>query len=381
MLKVLHVASFSGNIGDNANHNGLRRKIAKICKSNIVYTEIEVRRFYQNYNRPDKLKFDDNFVEIANAHDLVIIGGGNFFEIWIESSSTGTTIDMPGKIIEKIKTPIFFFGLGFDPYKGVPEGNIDKFKSFIDKLIEKKIHTITVRNDGSMKHIENLLGTEYKKKIEHVPDGGFFIELEEANEKIFNISSPYIAINVAKDMADLRFNNGENSITYELFTKTFAKTLDIFLEKQTDFEIIFIPHIYSDLDAIYDILKNMSDPNRRHKVSTAPLLHGLGSEQIVFNIYKNAKFSMGTRFHTNVCSIGLNTPSIGLVSYPKLKDLYEELNLLNRIVEINQYGFQKTLLTKMEETLKNKKSIKLEYSSLKKELENEMDEVILKVFS
>jgi len=52
---------------------------------------------------------------------------------------------------------------------------------------------------------------------------------------------------------------------------------------------------------------------------------------------------MGMRFHTNVCSIAMNVPAIPLISYPKLHDLYEELDLLERAVYANRDDFAQQL--------------------------------------
>ena len=79
-MKILHVASFKGNVGDNANHNGLRHKLASVLNVPLDYDEIEIRRFYMKYDGPDKLKFDMKFAELANQYELVIIGVGNFLK-------------------------------------------------------------------------------------------------------------------------------------------------------------------------------------------------------------------------------------------------------------------------------------------------------------
>lgn len=380
-MKILHVASFNGNIGDNANHNGLRNRIAKVTgNSDIAYTELEIRKFYQNYKKPDRLKFDENFADLANRHDLVIIGGGNFFEIWIDSSSTGTTIDMPPEAVDKIETPIFFFGLGFDPYKGVKEENVEKFKRFIDRINGRQIHTLTVRNDGSAKHIKKYLGEEYTEIIQSVPDGGFFVELKDDERKILNVEKKYIALNIAKDMADLRFKRSNGGIDYETFISRSASIFEEFLKNHPDHELVLVPHIYSDLEAIHDFMLEMDDLTRRTRVSVAPLLHGAGSELIIFDIYKSAEIAAGMRFHTNVCSIGLYTPTIGLVSYPKLFDLYEELNMPDRVVTVNRSGFERDLQNKMEETLSEKNALKRRYQAKKSELEHSFMNILKRVF-
>ena len=46
-LRILHVASFSGNIGDNASHMGLR-KVLSILIDNPEITELEIRDYYCN---------------------------------------------------------------------------------------------------------------------------------------------------------------------------------------------------------------------------------------------------------------------------------------------------------------------------------------------
>lgn len=380
-MKILHVASFNGNIGDNANHNGLRNRIAKVTgNSDITYTELEIRKFYQNYKKQDRLEFDENFADLANRHDLVIIGGGNFFEVWIDSSSTGTTIDMSPEVIDKIETPIFFFGLGFDPYKGVKEENVNKFKRFIDCIYGKQIHTITVRNDGSTKHIKKYLGEEYTEIIKSVPDGGFFIELKNDQRQLSNVERKYIAVNIAKDMADLRFKRLDSGIDYDTFISKAASLFETFLKNHPDYELVLIPHIYSDLEAIHDLMLKMDDLTRRTKVSVAPLLHGPGSELIIFDIYKNAEIAVGMRFHTNVCSIGLNTPTIGLVSYPNLYGLYEELNMTDRVVMVNLSGFERELQNKMEENLSERSALKRRYQAKKAELEGAFTNTLKRVF-
>lgn len=44
-LKVLHLASFSGNMGDNANHRGIRKIFNKYLNFNMTYDELEIREF------------------------------------------------------------------------------------------------------------------------------------------------------------------------------------------------------------------------------------------------------------------------------------------------------------------------------------------------
>src|SRR5690606_42120989 len=97
-MKVLHIASFRGNIGDNLSHLGF----AKILESLNVIAEIvrvAIRKSYKNYDGVDKCFFDRKFIDTMNRYDLVVIGGGGFSDFWIEGIVRGTTIDLNHDII------------------------------------------------------------------------------------------------------------------------------------------------------------------------------------------------------------------------------------------------------------------------------------------
>jgi polysaccharide pyruvyl transferase WcaK-like protein len=379
-LDTLHIASFTGNVGDNANHNGTRKTLNENTDFEYEYTENEIRRYYQNYTKEDALAFDDEFIQQANDHDLVIIGSGNFFELWIETSATGTTIDIEPDRVKEIKTPIVFYGLGCDPYKGVPDNNAEKFQNFLDIILEADQCLVSVRNDGSLSHIEDYFGNEYAKKIKKVPDGGFFTQVEDHYHPELDTEGPLIAINIAKDMADLRFpSSNPNSHTYDSFITEFSNLVDRILSTVPDAQIIFIPHIYSDLDAISDILNQIEDMNRRSRVTTAPYLNGEGAEKYIFDTYRKANIAVGMRFHTNVCSIGQQTPSIGLVSYPKVADLYEDLDIAQRTVDIKNKGFSDSLYNKILSSIESDDSVANLYKNINIELRQSVDDFHQKI--
>lgn len=374
-LDVLQIASFTGNVGDNANHNGTRRTLRENTSFEYRYTENEIRRYYQNYNEEDELAFNEEFVVQANNHDLVIIGSGNFFELWIEKSKTGTTIDIAPERIEEISTPIVFYGLGCDPYKGIPGNNAEKFERFLEFILAQDHCLVSVRNDGSVSHIEEHFGSKYADQVYKVPDGGFFTEVDNAYHPELDREGPVMAVNVAKDMADLRFPNiNKHPHNYQSFVTEFGEYIDEVLASHPNLTIVFIPHIYSDLDAIADVLMEIENMNRRSRVTTAPYLNGEGSERYIFDTYRQADLAIGMRFHTNVCSIGQYTPSLGLVSYPKVNDLYEELGMVERTVDLRQPGFKGTLLQKATESLRNTADIESRYKLIVDELEKDVME-------
>ena len=86
-LKVLHIASFSGNIGDNASHQGLANVLRTLLPDHKI-TKLEIRNFYKNARRPHKsllMKALWNTLTRLTCY----FGGGGYLDYWVEGSATG----------------------------------------------------------------------------------------------------------------------------------------------------------------------------------------------------------------------------------------------------------------------------------------------------
>jgi len=146
--KILHFASFIGNIGDNANHYGLYKSLRKnLTGIDYKITKEEIREYFWK----EKF-FNEKIIDYFNKFDLIIIGGGNFFELWVEDSRTGTSVDIPVNFFKKIKTPVLFFALGVDIAQGYSLSNKLKFEKLLDYLKDDDKYLISVRNDGALKY-------------------------------------------------------------------------------------------------------------------------------------------------------------------------------------------------------------------------------------
>lgn len=373
-LDVLHIASFVGNIGDNANHNGTRRLLEKNLGTNLSYSENEIRKYYINYNRSDALAFDESFISQANKHDLLIIGSGNFFDLWIGESRTGTTINLPPELIDQIDSPIIFYGLGCDTQKGVPGSNHKKFESFLTHILEADHCLVSVRNDGSIRNIINEYNAALADRVHTVPDGGFFVDVEESNHPEIPSERGVLGINVAEDMTEIRFPESHDTLSYDEFVELFAETIDEFLAEYPGYDIVFFPHIYSDFDAISNVLEQMDVLHRRNRMTTSPYVHGEGSEKYFFDGYRQCDVTIGMRFHSNVCPIGLGTPSIGLTAeYPKVEHMYDEIGHPERSIRITRQGFDSRLYDKLVSTVENNEQVSKEYQETKRDLRSEID--------
>ncbi|NUW68975.1 polysaccharide pyruvyl transferase family protein [Vibrio coralliilyticus] len=332
-LNVLHVASFTGNIGDNANHTGFRNNFSKHLDVVINYTEFEIRQIFWKHK-----SFDENFVTLANQHDLVVIGGGNYFELWVDESETGTSIDIKLELLKKIGTPIVFNALGVDPAQGATEEALKKFRAFLDFAIESPTIKLSCRNDGSIKTLKELVGERYAKEFYHVPDSGFFTEVQDFYHPELEKDKVNIVIQIAGDMIETRFpNNSDLDIGFEDFISGLANYIIRMQDGNVNF--ILVPHIFRDISVINKLLESLPDNIRRESVSVAPYLVGQKGQDYIFDIYKKADLILAMRFHASVCGLGLGTPCIGLVNYRQIEELYNEIDLEYLKVHVNKQNF------------------------------------------
>lgn len=372
---LLHIASFDGNIGDNASHNGFYRQLRENTAWEISVQQKEIRKTYLNYPAADRWFWDDDLIAQMGEQDVTIVGGGNYFELWLENSRTGTTIDLNPESLRNLKSPLFFNAVGCDPNIGVTQETIERFRGFVETVLQHPMCMLTVRNDGSSKYLTEYLGQEVADQIEVVPDPGFFVDPGRAELPRSLEDKRFWVLNLAKDRPERRFPGTSGKLDYKGFITEISGFIEEICLHYPDLQIVLVPHIFSDLDPIRDVMAELPDPIRRWRISVAPLLHGMGAEKTIFALYKEAELAMGPRFHANVCPIGLGTPTLGLVTTQKLTDLYEELGIPERAIDAQTPGFGQQLLQAAEKTLRCQNDIKADYRTLRANLKTRSDEV------
>lgn len=330
-MKILHVASFSGNIGDNASHQGLYSILNEI----IDYPEIkkiEIRKFYKNYRRSDRRCFDREFVRFANHFDLLLIGGGGFFDYWVPNSKTGTTIDIDSNSLEDLRVPTLFASIGSFPHKEVPEGNVEKYRSFLLQLLEKDNVKIVLRNDGSLQKVQSILGSTSMSKIVERLDHGFFYRNDSRTS--IPLSRPFIAINVATDQLAMK-SEWHKGIPRNEFYESIARIVENIVGDLAR-DVLFVPHVFSDLEAVTKICSRVDGIFVRTNIAIAPCYQGNNGANQVYSLYNAADGVIATRFHANVCNIALGNRVLGIELLDRVKYLYESLGMGERSVPIYQ---------------------------------------------
>ena len=349
-LRILHVASFSGNIGDNASHMGLR-KVLSILIDNPEITELEIRDYYCNAPLRNKKYFDESFAKLCNDFDLIIWGGGGYLDYWVPNSSTGSTFDISVDVMKQINPPTLITSVGCVPGKPVPDGNKAKFNDFLEYIANSKNLHLMLRNDGSYKHIEEKFPLGLTDAFSEILDNAFHYEFEPT--VLLPLSKDYIALNIAYDQI-LMTGESASFLSEDDYYQQIVEIVN-YIVCDCKLDVCFIPHISADIKAIDKVISKLSDKALRNNIFIAPYMSGDTGANFIFGIYKNSILAIGNRFHANVCGITLGVQTIGLAALQRITKLYSSLNLNDSCIQLEQ-GFSKNVIQKISQIIENKTS-------------------------
>lgn len=371
-IKALHLASFSGNIGDFANHQGFYKKMNE-AGLYLDITELEIRKFYKNRA---EMSFDESLVDLINTYDLLILGGGGFFDLRWDDSRTGTTIDFSEKIIEDIKIPVLVNAMGYHEMGEISELNVKKFDDFLRVITKKKNWFVSVRNDGTYDRLSRRYDNVVSE-IMKVPDSGFFYRAKEYSQlSLKKEDAVWVGLNITNDEFSSVFNNG---IDTDIFNTKLSKWVNEILKENNQYKIIFFPHTHQDVTTIGKLMEKIDDKFKRERIMVAPFLTGEDSLEQVFDLYRICACVIGMRFHTNVCCIAENIPTIGLAGHEQISSLYDELGLSDRCIKVNTIHFSDTLTMLLNKSMDEKENIKNQYKEINSQLSKQSHEYIEKV--
>ena len=378
-LRIAQLASFRGNIGDNANVVGTRRMLERHLRRPIEYTDLEYLE-YEPDPRWGGRRFDADFVRIANEHDLLMIGGGGFWELAVDRSATGTPIDLSLETLDAIRVPVVFHGLGFDISAGVSPVRVERFRTFLSYVLAQDRMLASVRNDGSLANIHNVIGPEYAERIATIPDGGFFTEVTPCAHIELAAGRETLAINLAGDGLRTRYREtNPNDTNFQRFVAQLAEVVNRWLSENTDRQVVLVPHIPEDLYVLWRLMEKVGPPFVRKRMTVAPYIHGPEAHDYVFDLYRRCDCILGMRFHANVCGIAMNVPTFGLITHPQIANLYQELGLREFSVEACNPHAGETLWTLLQDLPGRRAEIQSRYAALLAGMRVEMQKFHLRI--
>lgn len=361
-MKILHVASFRGNVGDNANHAGFRPWYERLLCRRADWIEFEIRDVY----RKERM-FDEKFATLANECDLIVWGGGNYFEFWVEQSPTGTSLAIPEKVFSMINTPMFFNALGVDDAQGFTPETLSRFRQFLQRLLSSSQYMVTVRNDGAIGALKVHASDLPLDRVLPLPDGGFFARYPA---KLRVHSGLSIGINLAGDMLSRRFPGGSHH-TSNSFLSELAEWMTRRWTVDANVSFVLLPHIYSDLKVYAALLELLPDQLRRERVRVAAYDAGSHAAATIFGEYRACDVILGMRFHANVVPIGHGIPTIGLNCYPQIKRLYDELSIPEFCVDVTHPGYAMMINSKINTIIDSALKTRLFFGEIRASLKEQ----------
>lgn len=394
-VRIIQLAAYHSNLGDNANLRGTRKMLRQnLHGMDVEFTDWEILDYSWGLDH-----YTQDTIDWVNSHDLLIIGGGGFLEIINATDCwTGTRIAIPEELFKKITIPVVLHGVGTPNLRTPDPEPLQRFKNFIDLLYSSDQYLVSTRNDGSQDTFRRLLGDEYADRLDVIPDGGFFTEVDDHTHPELNPSGRTIAINFGGDLLDIRLRETpddlariqaahdygdtppppmpsdyegykpSDNVPFDRFLAEMKNVLVKMFHKHPDINVVFVPHIYRDIEMGYDFLHSMGFPYCRRRMTMAPYLHGDEGQSYIFDLYKKCDLAIGMRFHLNVCCVGLGTPTIGIGTFVDILELYRELGMEDRVLNANNRTFMTDFEALLEQTLSDPDAVRARYAEKRKEL-------------
>lgn len=319
-VSILHLASFQGNIGDVLNHLSFRDWFAGLLDRPIEWNDLEIRGYFRR-----KWEFDTGFIELANQHDLVVIGGGNFLETWPTRSRSGTSIDLTVEDFRSLHSPVLINSMGVDTEQGISNAARDQLPPLLDYLTCSGRTLLSVRNDGAMETLRSFVGQEVIEKVVDLPDAVFFVP----GLKRHNPPKLVIGVNLACDMPEKRFS----TVGRSQFVGALVEALEKILLADTEACLRLVPHMYSDFSILAELLERLPDEIRRERIEFHGYAPGIPAARQIAEAYAGCSVVLANRFHSAVIPVGMSVPTVGISNYPQMSKLFRDLQLLDFLVD------------------------------------------------
>lgn len=321
-MKILHIGVFDRNIGDSIAVKNLQNSFQKYL-GNVIFEEYNIENFWKIKNNIyDTKKF---FEDVNNKVDIIIVGGGGLLEYaGYKNNQTHYKLPFNKEILDTIKIPIYFYGVGVNIFRGGIDYS-DKAKNSLQETINNST-AFTVRNDGSFDKLKNWIKVD-TNKVEIVPDPGL-LHLER-----FNIKNKET---VSVGGIQPAFNHSAGIINRHRF----IKEENINFLKQYFRDYIYYPHTIKDFgklgstgvvtqrefDTYYKLTSNLYDYLEK---------------------YKKIDYVVAMRGHGQMITIGMNIPGIYLSTQDKVRDFSIENGFEDYNVDILEDNWRNKLQEKI----------------------------------
>ncbi len=346
MKKIIHLAPFNRNIGDNA----LNLAIEEMLGTRMKFERMEL------VGNP----FDRKVYERLADSDGVIFGGGGVIHSCSGDNSrknrtkSGTMWNMNQTLIRSIAEKTCLYSVGFNRFEGEPPP-LDAMATFFGTLLSAG-SLISMRNDGSAKRLSTYF-PEFKGLIPTIPDPGLLYRGKAGFRQ-----GNYVIVQIATDRLNFRYPDGLDSFI-DLLNRILASI---------PYRKILLPHTNAD-EAVYRELGP-----RLAIDEVIPLNLSIKKTPEMIGLYAGAKFSISTRGHSQLCSIGNQCPTFAISTHSKVKGFFDTIGMSRYCFDYLKED-KKTALDKFEKFMAEVPKIKRSLKGICRGFQKEADTYNLKV--
>ena len=325
-MRVLHIAAYNRNVGDNIAIINARKSWEEHV-DNIIWLDQDVGQYWNPQLTIQNLI--NHFQQISQTVDAILVGGGGLVEYGgYEHNATGYKLPFNKQILTSINTPVFFHGVGINIFRGgIPYSA--KAKQALQETIDYS-GGFSVRNDGSFEKIRDWIQLD-TTNVDVIPDPGLlYLDQVQVPQKEFILKGGFQpAFNSSPGINRERFGSDDNIE----WTKQFSK------------QFICYPHTPKDYGRIpaTPVVDHIEFGNTY--VKTPNTLKFL-------ELYKKVDYVVAMRGHGQLITIGMNVPGLYFTTQDKVRDF----SLLNGYQDYNidiQEPDWKTKLATLNEKIKN----------------------------
>lgn len=325
--RIAHAAFYvgdSGNFGDQSLPVAVRDSVS-LASDVGFWMPIHVHQ-----------QFDRNNLEIANACDAMIVGGGGLFlPDTAPNGNSGWQWNVPVDALKAIRVPLAVTAVGYNLFKGQEIGR-PQFRPSLHALCEKAVY-VGLRNHGSIDRVRQFLPADLAEKVVYYPCPTTILS------RMIDIPDAYphpvedVLLNGAFDRAAKRFEGG-----YDAFLDQMVLYVEELLRRGRS--VAVVAHLAGDEKLAEDLGARMDRRMRIYGLYDWSLERG-------YAFYRKAGVVVGMRGHGGMIPFGVGTPILSIVSHPKMRFFLEDIGHPEWGVDVADARCGWDLLEKTEDIL------------------------------
>lgn len=364
-MRIIHLANTgSTNIGNGALIFGTERTL----REDIPDVDF-VREPWDDYTFGVK-KFDEQFVQMVNESDALLIGAAVSFNGQQHQTETGTRIELPLPLWEHIHKPVVFYGVSHRHWPFQPYHNIARFKETMAYLLRNPRVLFSVRNDGTKEWLRQITGLP-TERVTAIPDPALFVPTERRTHPELSPDRLNIALSLNNEDEVYRFGGRGREFAWRAagnlipekkllalwrrmpgwdalrtrFLAGLAAALERFSRGRA-VNIILCPHYFDDYTIISKFISLCPLRFPHQNIVSTGMLR-VPQTPYFYDLYAQADIALSMRVHSMSPAIGLGTPTIALTSQTRMTAFLDDAGLSDFGIDIFDPHFADKLATRL----------------------------------